>query len=176
MTVPADGVGRLLHFVDRRLETLRMTKDDIAARGGPEPSTLHKVLHRSGQHTPRVRTLLRLDLSVGWEPGSSAAVLLGGYPLSVTARPVIAVDGARPVSRDEVVDRLLDRLKGHIDQARGDVRALTAKLDQLEAVHRLLVEELHADADLVAAFCTGGDATGTRRLTDAGPAAAHVDG
>lgn len=140
-----------------------MTKDDVAARGGPEASTLHKVLHRSSQNTPRVRTLLRLDLSLGWEPGSSAVVLLGGYPLSVTARASRTADGARPVSADEVIARLLDRLKGHIDDTRADVGALVARLDELEGVHHRLAAELHADPDLVAAFATGDDDAGKHR-------------
>lgn len=173
MTVPADGVARLLSFVDGRLETLRMTKEDIAARGGPEASTLHKVLHRNSQNTPRVRTLLRLDLSLGWEPGSSAAVLLGGYPLSVTARAGRTADGARPVSADEVVARLLDRLKGHIDETRADVDALVARLDKLEGVHHRLVEEFHADPALVSAFTTGGDDYGKHRPGGGGPASAR---
>jgi hypothetical protein len=169
MTVPADGVGRLLHFVDRRLDTLRMTKEDVAARGGPEASTLHKVLHRSSQNTPRVRTLLRLDLSLGWEPGSSAAVLLGGYPLSVTARASRTADGARPVSAEEVVARLMTRLKGLIDETRAEVDALVTRLDELEGVHHRLAEELHADPDLVAAFTTGRGDTGEHGPGDAGP-------
>ena len=87
MTVPADGVPRLMHFVDARLEQLRMTKDEAVRRGFPDPDTLAKVRDRSTQNTPRVRTLLRIDRTVGWQPGSSAVVLLGGNPLSLTARP-----------------------------------------------------------------------------------------
>src|ERR1700736_7021809 len=86
MTEPADGVPRLMHFVDARLAQLHLSKQEAARRGVPKPSTLHKVRDRDYQSTPKVRTLLRIDQALGWEPGSSAVVMLGGHPLTVTAR------------------------------------------------------------------------------------------
>lgn len=103
MTIPADGVGRLLAFVDRRLETFRITKEDIAARGGPAASDVAQGSAPEQLKHSQVRTLLRLDLSLGWEPGSSAVVLLGGHPLTVTARAGRTPDGVRPVSAEEVL-------------------------------------------------------------------------
>ena len=46
---PADGVRRLLFFVEDRLAQLRWTREDLAAAGGPHPSTLYKAAEREGQ-------------------------------------------------------------------------------------------------------------------------------
>jgi hypothetical protein len=45
-----------------------------------------KVRDRDVQNTPTVRTLLPIDRALGWQPRSAAVILLGGNPLSVTAR------------------------------------------------------------------------------------------
>jgi hypothetical protein len=86
MTAPAAGVPRLMYFVDARLAQLGLSKRAAARRGCPAPSTLPRALTTAGQNTPTVRTLLRIDRALGWQPGSAAAVMLGGAPLSITAR------------------------------------------------------------------------------------------
>src|SRR4051812_39286480 len=86
MTAPAAGVPRLMHFVDARLAQLKMSKQQAARRGFPSPSTLAKVRDSADQTPPTVRPLLRIDRVVGWHPGSAAVTMLGGVPLSVTAR------------------------------------------------------------------------------------------
>ena len=75
MTVPADGVPRLMHFVDARLTKLRMSREEANRRGFPNFSTLAAVRDRDTQNTPRVRTLLRIDRTLGWQPGSAG----GGF-------------------------------------------------------------------------------------------------
>jgi hypothetical protein len=145
MAVPADGVPRLMHYVDARLAQLRMSKEEAARRGFPDPSTLAKVRDRDTQNTPTVRTLLRIDRTLGWQPGSAAVVLLGGSPLTVTARTTQAVKArdksARPMTADEVVTRLLDQLHDEITRTRRNLADLGDQMQRLHAVHNSLAEE-----------------------------------
>ncbi len=76
--IPADGVGRLLFFVEDRLAQLRWTREDLAAAGGPAPSTLYKAAERGGGLS--VKTLARLDVALGWQEGSAQWTLAGGSP------------------------------------------------------------------------------------------------
>ena len=69
---------RLLFFLENRLAQLRWTREDLAAAGGPAPSTLRKAGQRGGGLTRR--TLARLDFAVGWEQGSSQNILAGRNP------------------------------------------------------------------------------------------------
>src|SRR5258708_33275609 len=78
--VPDEGPERLIHFVKQRLADLGITQEELAARGGPDRSTLGKLRSRPGQHTPTVAILFAYDDTLGWEPGSAAVVLLGGTP------------------------------------------------------------------------------------------------
>jgi hypothetical protein len=76
--LPADGIKRLLFFLEDRLAQLRWTREDLAAAGGPAPSTLYKAGQRQGGLAPR--TLARLDFALGWQEGSAARVLAGASP------------------------------------------------------------------------------------------------
>ncbi len=76
--IPADGVGRLLFFVEDRLAQLRWTREDLAAAGGPAPSTLYKAAERGGGLS--VKTLARLDVALSWREGSATWILAGGSP------------------------------------------------------------------------------------------------
>ena len=149
MTVPADGVPRLMHFVDARLAQLKMSKEQAARRGFPDPSTLSKVRDRNTQRTPTVRTLLRIDNGLGWQPGSSAVVLLGGFPLAVSARSTAATqartDKARPVTAEEVVSRLLDQLGSQIDAARREVKIVAGRVDRLSELHHALLDTIREE-------------------------------
>ena len=75
---PADGVRRLLFFVEDRLAQLRWTREDLAAAGGPHPSTLYKAAEREGGLA--LKTLARLDVALGWQEGSAQRVLSGENP------------------------------------------------------------------------------------------------
>ena len=149
MTVPTDGVPRLMHFVDARLAQLKMSKEEAARRGFPDPSTLSKVRDRNTQRTPTVRTLVRIDNGLGWQPGSSAVVLLGGFPLTVTARRTAATrtraDNARPVTAEEVVSRLLDQLGSQIEAARREVKVVAGRVDRLGELHRALLDAVREE-------------------------------
>lgn len=159
MTAPANGVPRLMQFVDTRLGQLRMTKQEAASRGFPNPSTLAKVRDNDVQNTPTVRTLLRIDRALGWQPGSAAVILLGGFPLTVTARTSKGVRAreiaARPVTGEEVVNRLLDQLGDEIARTRADLTALGERFDRLCAVHTSLVDEFRVDTKLLRDFDDG---------------------
>lgn len=165
MTVPADGVARLMHFVDARLGQLRMSKEDANRRGFPHPSTLAAVRDRDSQRTPTVRTLLRIDRTLGWQPGSAAVVLLGGTPLSVTARTTPNVraheQSSTPMTAQDVVDRLLGQLHDEIERARSDVRAADDRLQRLYTVYEHLSQEFRVDSTLVEEFDDQDAVTGT---------------
>jgi hypothetical protein len=81
--IPKDGTGRLLFFLEQRLAQLRWSREDLAAQGGPSPSTVYKCV--AGGRRPTERTLARLELALGWQPGSAHRVLEGGAPaMSIT--------------------------------------------------------------------------------------------
>jgi hypothetical protein len=83
--VPTDGVRRLLFVMDNRLAQLRWTREDLAAAGGPAPSTLRYARRRGGGLTRR--TLARLDFALGWQEGSAQNILAGQNPsVSVSAQ------------------------------------------------------------------------------------------
>jgi hypothetical protein len=156
MTVPAEGVERLIHFVDARIAQLSLSKEEVARRGGPSRDTLAKIRDRRDQHTPRVSTLLRLDASLGWKPGSSAVVLHGGQPLSLTAhsRPetVARHKAAQPVSGAEIMRRLADQLHDEIARLEGTHEALGIHIGRLRNVRDNFVAELTVDDDLIADY------------------------
>jgi hypothetical protein len=145
-----------MHFVDTRLEQLRMTKQEAARRGFPNPSTLAKVRDNDVQNTPTVRTLLRIDRALGSQPGSAAVILLGGFPLTVTARTSKGVRArelaAKPVTGEEVVNRLLDQLGDEIARTRKDLTALGDRLDRLCIAHSRLADEFRVDTKLLRDF------------------------
>jgi hypothetical protein len=69
---------RLMFFIQHRLAQLGWSRDDLAAAGGPSPSTLYKA-HRGGRELAE-RTLARLELALGWQPGSAQRIVDGGAP------------------------------------------------------------------------------------------------
>ena len=116
MTVPANGVARLMHFVDARLEQLHISKEEAARRGFPDPSTWPRCVTATPR-TPR-RCAPCCASTAPWA-GSPARRpwCCGGNPLSVTARPPRACGprtGRATVTGDEVVARLLDQLHDEI--------------------------------------------------------------
>lgn len=94
---PADGVSRLLFFVEDRLAQLRWTREDLAAAGGPHPSTLYKAAKREGGLS--VKTLASLDVTLGWQEGSAQRTLVGQSPAVRISEQVsscsAAIDAAR---------------------------------------------------------------------------------
>jgi hypothetical protein len=156
MTVPADGVDRLIHFVDARIAQLNLSKEEVARRGGPGVDTLAKIRARSDQRTPLVGTLLRFDAALGWQPGSAAVVLLGGQPLSLTARsraiPRVRKHAAQPMSDHEIMERLVSQLHDEIARLEGDRDAVDVRIQRLRTVYDHFVAELVVDDDLVAEY------------------------
>ncbi|MCA4761167.1 hypothetical protein KXD96_27345 [Mycobacterium sp. SMC-2] len=80
MNAPVDGPARLDYHISERLAVLHMTRAELARRGGPNRSTLHKS--SSGSRSMSVATLARLDEALGWAHGSSRAILDGGVPVT----------------------------------------------------------------------------------------------
>lgn len=154
MTVADDGVDRLIHFVDERLVQLQIRREEMARRGGPSYDALTKIRGRSTQNTPRVNTLLRLDRALGWQLGSSAVVLLGGTPLSVTARVrrKARLKAAQPVSAGEIMQRLVDQVHDEIARLDSAHTAIGQRIQGLRAVANRMLEEITVDEDLVAEF------------------------
>jgi hypothetical protein len=68
----------LLFYLEQRLAQLRWNREDLAAAGGPSPSTVYKSL--AVGRTPTARTLARLEIGLGWSIGSSERILAGGTP------------------------------------------------------------------------------------------------
>lgn len=80
MNAPLNGPARLDFYVSERLAVLHMTRAELARRGGPNRSTLHKST--TGSRTMSPATLARLDEALGWAHGSARAVLDGGEPVT----------------------------------------------------------------------------------------------
>ncbi|GAB4963750.1 hypothetical protein MAHJHV55_27680 [Mycobacterium avium subsp. hominissuis] len=114
--IPADGVGRLLFFVEDRLAQLRWTREDLAAAGGPAPSTLYKAAERGGGLS--VKTLARMDVALGWQEGSAQQVLAGGNPAVRISEQVsscaAAIDAARRDAECAAVSRCATELKNFL--------------------------------------------------------------
>ncbi|WP_163912208.1 helix-turn-helix domain-containing protein [Mycolicibacterium aubagnense] len=83
MKIPSSGPARLDHYVSIRIGALRMSRIELARRGGPDRSTLHKAT--TGDRTLSTRTLTRLDQALGWAEGTSAAILDGGEPVCASS-------------------------------------------------------------------------------------------
>ncbi len=156
MTVADDGVDRLIHFVDERMAQLGISREEMARRGGPSYDALTKIRGRVAQNTPRVSTLLRLDRALGWQLGSSAVVLLGGTPLSVTARvrrtARLKRQAAQPVTADEIMQRLVAQVHDEIGRLEGAHAAIGQRIQGLRIVADRILEEISVDEDLVAEF------------------------
>jgi len=154
MTVADGGVDRLIHFVDERLAQLQIRREEMARRGGPSYDALTKIRGRSTQNTPRVSTLLRLDDALGWQLGSSAVVLLGGTPLSVTARVrrKARLQAAQPVTAEEIMHRLVDQVHDEIARLDSAHTAIGQRIQGLRAAANRMLEEITVDEDLVTEF------------------------
>jgi hypothetical protein len=73
-----DGIPRLIFFMEDRMAQLRWTRADLAAAGGPSPSTITIASQRGARLAPR--TLARLDVALNWQEGSAAHTIAGGSP------------------------------------------------------------------------------------------------
>jgi hypothetical protein len=94
---------RLMFFIQQRLVHLGWSRDDLAAAGGPSPSTLYKA-HRGGRELAE-RTLARLELALGWQPGSGQRIVDGGAP------------ALRVFERIQTVSERIDAAIGHHEDA-----------------------------------------------------------
>lgn len=113
---PNDGPARLDYFVSERLAVLHMSCVELACRGGPNRSTLHKS--SNGSRTMSLATLARLDEALGWAHGSSRAILDGGVP-------------ATPPPQDTHVHTVLHAVEGLVEQCHSilaDARQLLTEL------------------------------------------------
>lgn len=75
---PPSGPARLDFFVRRRSAQMRISPRELARRGGPNRTTLHKAINGTGRL--RESTLTRIDTALGWAEGSAARILAGGVP------------------------------------------------------------------------------------------------
>lgn len=109
-------MGRLLFFVEDRLAQLRWTREDLAAAGGPAPSTLYKAAERGGGLS--VKTLARLDVALSWQEGSAKWTLAGGSPSLRLSEQVsgcaAAIDAARLDAQGAGVSRTAAELKNFL--------------------------------------------------------------
>jgi hypothetical protein len=114
--IPTSGPARLDHYVSIRLGALRMSRIELARRGGPDRSTLHKAT--TGDRTLSTRTLARLDQVLGWAEGTSAAILDGGEPVCASS------DAAHVQTVLKVCEDLVEQSVGVLT----DVRKLLAEM------------------------------------------------
>ncbi|KMO69804.1 transcriptional regulator [Mycolicibacterium chlorophenolicum] len=176
MTVPADGIERLIYFVDARIAQLNLSKEEVARRGGPNRDTLAKIRDRKNSRTPSVETLLRLDQTVGWHPGSSAVTLLGGRPLSLNAvgagvgRPP-KQNPPVPVTAGEIQRRLAEQLHDEIGRLQNTRDALDTRIAALRTVYERFVAEM-VGLDHVADYQVSYKASAARRSGGRRPSAA----
>ncbi|WP_067859650.1 transcriptional regulator [Mycolicibacterium wolinskyi] len=75
---PPSGPARLDYYVRRRCAQMRIGPRELARRGGPNRTTLHKAINGTGRL--RESTLIRIDTALGWAEGSAAVILSGGHP------------------------------------------------------------------------------------------------
>jgi hypothetical protein len=117
---PDRGVARLDYFVARRPVMLRISRGELARRGGPSRSTLSKAITEARPLS--AATLIRLDASLGWAPGSATAILDGGSPAARLPR----TPGAGDICSAEHahVLKVLHTLEGLL----GDCRELVDEL------------------------------------------------
>jgi hypothetical protein len=64
--------------LEQRLTQLRWSREDLAAQVGPSLSTVYKSL--LGGRGPSERTLVRLEMALGWQRWPSHCILTGGAP------------------------------------------------------------------------------------------------
>lgn len=99
--------------MEDRMAQLRWTRADLAAAGGPSPSTMNIAAHRGGRLAPR--TLARLDVALGWQEGSAARTVAGFSPSLRISEQVsmcsAAVDAARRDAQHDGVARCAGELK-----------------------------------------------------------------
>jgi hypothetical protein len=111
--IPADGIPRLIFFMEDRMAQLRWTRADLAAAGGPSTTTMNAATQRGGRLA--TRTLARLDVALNWQEGSSARTVAGGSPALRISEQFsscsAAVDAARREAEDDGVARLAGELK-----------------------------------------------------------------
>lgn len=106
-----------MFFLEDRLAQLRWTRQNLAAAGGPAPSTLRKARMREGPLAPR--TLAQLDFALGWQEGSAQAIMAGASP-AVRVSDLVnscsaAVDAALRDSERHGVARCAMELKKLLD-------------------------------------------------------------
>lgn len=106
-----------MFYLEDRLAQLRWNRQDLAAAGGPAPSTLRKARMREGPLAPR--TLAQLDFALGWQEGSAQAIMAGGSPAVRVSDLVnscsLAVDAALRDSERQGVSRCAMELKKFLD-------------------------------------------------------------
>ena len=98
-----------MFFIQHRLAQLNWSRDDLNRAGGPAPATLYKAHHEGRALSGR--TLARLEVAVGWQPGCAQRVLAGG----------------RPILRSyELVDTLIARLDDALERDEDAAVKMTA--------------------------------------------------
>ncbi|SIN48198.1 Uncharacterised protein [Mycobacteroides abscessus subsp. bolletii] len=162
---PMDDYRNLSEWIERRLRQLNISRTKFASLGGPGRTTLFE-LGRGGV-TPSEETLARLDTTLLWESGSTAAVLRGGEP-----RPLNSSGSAHSslIPLNAALTQL-HRLTAKLTRLKKSVEVIEAEIEPIVSQVALALAELggnppRAGADL---------SSGHRRKTDEGWQAGDED-
>lgn len=93
-TTPGDW-KRLGRYIKQRRERLRMTQQDMYAKGGPSVATI-RALEGGDQAAYRNKTYSQIEDSLEWTAGSVDAILTGGEPQDRGSIPARSVDEDSP--------------------------------------------------------------------------------
>jgi hypothetical protein len=159
MAVPADGIDRLIHYVDARLAQLGLTKEDVARRGGPAVDTLSKLRRRTDHGRPTIATLSRYDAALGWQPGSSAVTMLGGMPQSITTRRPGKKPATPALAGNDIVARLTTQLRDELDRLQRMRDSIDASIARTRSIYEGLAGVSGTHDATAEAAATNGEPT-----------------
>lgn len=133
---PMDDFRNLSEWIERRLRQLNISRTKFASLGGPARTTLFEL--GRGGITPSEETLARLDTTLLWKPGSTAAVLRGGEPLPLNT------SGSAHSSLIPLNAALtqLHRLTAKLTRLKKSVEVIEAEIDPIISQVALALAEL----------------------------------
>lgn len=138
METTTEAWKRLGRYIKRRREHLRLTQQEMYAKGGPSVATI-RILEAGEQAGYRNRTYHQVEESLGWAEGSIEAILAGKEPTPRNGRShldSVEIDSASP-STD--VTPAPSRRQETLEELQAQLNAVLAKMSP-EARERWMAE------------------------------------